>query len=135
MVYNFPELQGIMGGYFAKSMNLNYDTALAINEQYRPLFAADEIPSNDTGKAIAILDKMDNIAAGFYVGDIPTGSQDPNALRRQALGIINILIKSKKHINLKKLIEDAINSMPKDARNNKSEDLVKDIFEFFQITF
>ena len=135
MVYNFPELQGIMGGYFAKSMNLNDDVALAINEQYRPLFAADEIPSNDTGKAIAILDKMDNIAAGFYVGDIPTGSQDPNALRRQALGIINILTKSKKHVNLKKLIEDSINSMPKDAKNNKSEDLVKDIFEFFKSRF
>ena len=135
MVYNFPELQGIMGGYFAKAMNLNDDVALAINEQYRPLFAADEIPSNDTGKAIAILDKMDNIVAGFYVGDIPTGSQDPNALRRQALGIINILTKSKKHVNLKKLIEDAINSMPKDARNNKSEDLVNDIFEFFKSRF
>ena len=63
MVYNFPELQGIMGGYFAKSMNLNDDVALAINQQYKPLFAADEIPSNDTGKAIAILDKMDNIVA------------------------------------------------------------------------
>nr|WP_232817747.1 glycine--tRNA ligase subunit beta [Brachyspira hampsonii] len=135
MVYNFPELQGIMGGYFAKAMNLNDDIALAINEQYRPLFASDEIPSNDTGKAIAILDKMDNIAAGFYVGDIPTGSQDPNALRRQALGIINILIKSKKHVNLKKLIEQSINSMPKDARNNKSEDLIKDIFEFFKSRF
>ncbi|WP_295154438.1 glycine--tRNA ligase subunit beta [uncultured Brachyspira sp.] len=135
MVYNFPELQGIMGGYFAKSMNLNDDISLAINEQYKPLFASDEIPSNDTGKTIAILDKMDNITAGFYVGDIPTGSQDPNALRRQALGIINILIKSKKHINLKKLIEDSLNSMPKDARNNKSEDLVKDIFEFFKSRF
>ena len=135
MVYNFPELQGIMGGYFAKNMGLNDDIALAINEQYRPLFASDDIPSNDTGKAIAILDKMDNIAAGFYVGDIPTGSQDPNALRRQALGIINILTKSKKHVNLKKLIEDSINSMPKDARNNKSADLVNDIFEFFKSRF
>ena len=135
MVYNFPELQGIMGGYFAKFINLNDGIALAINEQYRPLFAADDIPSNDIGKAIAILDKMDNIVAGFYVGDIPTGSQDPNALRRQALGIINILTKSKKHVNLKKLIEDAVNSMPKDARNNKSEDLVNDIFEFFKSRF
>lgn len=135
MVYNFPELQGIMGGYFAKSMNLNDDVALAINEQYRPLFAADEIPSNDTGKAIAILDKMDNIVAGFYVADIPTGSQDPNALRRQALGIVNILIKSKKHVNLKKLIEDSINSMPKDAKVNKSNDLLNDIFEFFKSRF
>ena len=135
MVYNFPELQGIMGGYFAKSMNLNDDVALAINEQYRPLFATDNIPSNDTGKAIAILDKMDNIVAGFYVADIPTGSQDPNALRRQALGIVNILIKSKKHVNLKKLIEDSINSMPKDARVNKSNDLLNDIFEFFKSRF
>ncbi|WP_295161462.1 glycine--tRNA ligase subunit beta [uncultured Brachyspira sp.] len=135
MVYNFPELQGIMGGYFAESMNLNDDIALAISEQYKPLYASGSIPSNDTGKAIAILDKMDNIVSGFYVGDIPTGSQDPNALRRQALGIINILIKSKKHISLKTLIEDAVNSMPKEAKNNKSLDLVKDIFEFFKSRF
>ena len=135
MVYQFPELQGIMGSYFAKDMGLNDEIALAIKEQYKPLFATDDVPSNNTGKAIAILDKMDNIVAGFYVGDIPTGSQDPNALRRQALGIINILVKSKKHLSLKKLIEDSINSMPKEAKNNKSEDLVNDIFEFFKSRF
>lgn len=135
MVYQFPELQGIMGSYFAKNMGLNEEISLAIKEQYKPMFAADNIPSNNTGKAIAILDKIDNIVAGFYVGDIPTGSQDPNALRRQALGIINILIKSKIHISLKKLIEDAINSMPKEAKNNKSEDLAGDILEFFKSRF
>ena len=135
MVYQFPELQGIMGSYFAKEMGLGENIATAIKEQYKPLFANDDIPSNDTGKAIAILDKIDNIVAGFYVGDIPTGSQDPNALRRQALGIINILVKSKKHISLKKLIEEAINSMPKEAKNNKSENLVNDIFDFFKSRF
>ena len=135
MVYQFPELQGIMGCYFAKDMGLNDEIALAIKEQYKPLFATDDVPSNNTGKAIAILDKIDNIVAGFYVGDIPTGSQDPNALRRQSLGIINILVKSKKHLSLKKLIEDSINSMPKEAKNNKSEDLVNDIFEFFKSRF
>lgn len=135
MVYQFPELQGIMGSYFAKEMGLGENIATAIKEQYKPLFANDDIPSNDTGKAIAILDKMDNIVAGFYVGDIPTGSQDPNALRRQALGIINILVKSKKHISLKKLIEETINSMPKESKNNKSENLINDIFDFFKSRF
>lgn len=135
MVYQFPELQGVMGSYFAKEMGLGENIATAIKEQYKPLFATDDIPSNDTGKAIAILDKMDNIVAGFYVGDIPTGSQDPNALRRQALGIINILVKSKKHISLKKLIEETINSMPKEAKNNKSENLINDIFDFFKSRF
>ena len=135
MVYQFPELQGIMGSYFAKTMGLNENVAVAIKEQYKPLFANDDIPSNDTGKAIAILDKIDNIVAGFYVGDIPTGSQDPNALRRQALGIINILVKSKKHISLKKLIEETINSMPKESKNNKSENLINDIFDFFKSRF
>ena len=135
MVYQFPELQGIMGSYFAKEMGLGENISTAIKEQYKPLFATDDIPSNDTGKAIAILDKMDNIVAGFYVGDIPTGSQDPNALRRQALGIINILVKSKKHISLKKLIEETINSMPKEAKNNKSENLINDIFDFFKSRF
>lgn len=135
MVYQFPELQGIMGSYFAKEMGLGENIATAIKEQYKPLFANDDIPSNDTGKAIAILDKIDNIVAGFYVGDIPTGSQDPNALRRQALGIINILVKSKKHISLKKLIEETINSMPKESKNNKSENLINDIFDFFKSRF
>lgn len=135
MVYQFPELQGIMGSYFAKEMGLGENIVTAIKEQYKPLFANDDIPSNDTGKAIAILDKIDNIVAGFYVGDIPTGSQDPNALRRQALGIINILVKSKKHISLKKLIEETINSMPKEAKNNKSENLINDIFDFFKSRF
>lgn len=135
MVYQFPELQGIMGSYFAKTMGLNENVAVAIKEQYKPLFANDDIPSNDTGKAIAILDKIDNIVAGFYVGDIPTGSQDPNALRRQALGIINILVKSQKHLSLKKLIEETINSMPKESKNNKSENLINDIFDFFKSRF
>lgn len=135
MVYQFPELQGIMGSYFAKEMGLGENIATAIKEQYKPLFANDDIPSNDTGKAIAILDKIDNIVAGFYVGDIPTGSQDPNALRRQALGIINILVKSQKHLSLKKLIEVTINSMPKESKNNKSENLINDIFDFFKSRF
>lgn len=135
MVYQFPELQGIMGSYFAKEMGLGENISTAIKEQYKPLFANDDIPSNDTGKAIAILDKIDNIVAGFYVGDIPTGSQDPNALRRQALGIINILVKSQKHLSLKKLIEETINSMPKEAKNNKSENLINDIFDFFKSRF
>ena len=135
MVYQFPELQGIMGSYFAKEMGLGENIATAIKEQYKPLFANDDIPSNDTGKAIAILDKIDNIVAGFYVGDIPTGSQDPNALRRQALGIINILVKSRKHLSLKKLIEETINSMPKESKNNKSENLINDIFDFFKSRF
>lgn len=65
MVYQFPELQGIMGSYFAKEMGLGENIATAIKEQYKPLFANDDIPSNDTGKAIAILDKIDNIVAGF----------------------------------------------------------------------
>ncbi len=135
MVYQFPELQGIMGSYFAKEMGLGENIATAIKEQYKPLFANDDIPSSDTGKAIAILDKIDNIVAGFYVGDIPTGSQDPNALRRQALGIINILVKSQKHLSLKKLIEETINSMPKESKNNKSENLINDIFDFFKSRF
>ena len=135
MVYQFPELQGIMGSYFAKEMGLGENIATAIKEQYKPLFANDDIPSNNTGKAIAILDKIDNIVAGFYVGDIPTGSQDPNALRRQALGIINILVKSQKHLSLKKLIEETINSMPKESKNNKSENLINDIFDFFKSRF
>lgn len=135
MVYQFPELQGIMGSYFAKNLNFKEDVCIAIKEQYKPLSSSDDIPYNDAGKTVAILDKLDNIVSSFYVGDIPTGSQDPNALRRQALGIIKILIKSKKHISLKTAIDNMISSMPKDAKKNKSENITGDIMDFFKSRF
>lgn len=135
MVYQFPELQGIMGGYFAKENRLNDEISTAIREQYKPVFSGDTIPTNDVGKCVAILDKLDNIISGFYVNDIPTGSQDPNALRRQALGIINILVQSKKHIDIKNIISYMINNMPKDALKNKSQNITNDILEFFKSRF
>lgn len=135
MVYQFPELQGIMGSYFAANEGMKDDICIAIKEQYKPLSGNDTIPSNDIGKTIAILDKLDNIISSFYVGDIPTGSQDPNAIRRQALGIINILVKSKAHVCLKDVIDSMIKSMPKEAKKNKSENITLDILDFFKSRF
>ena len=135
MVYQFPELQGIMGSYFAGHINLKSEIVVSIKEHYKPMFSGDSLPQNDIGKTVSILDKLDNIVAGFYVGDIPTGSEDPNALRRQALGIINILIELKKNIDLKSMIDLMISLMPKEALKNKSEDLSKDIITFFKSRF
>lgn len=132
MVYEFPELQGIMGGYYAKDIKLKDDITLAIREQYKPLFALDSLPSNDIAKTIAIIDKLDNIVSSYYLDDIPTGSKDPNALRRQALGIINILIDWKKNVDIKKLIELFIKNMPTNALKNKSTNMSEDILEFFK---
>lgn len=135
MVYNFPELQGIMGSYFATYNGFKSEIALSIKEHYRPIFSGDIIPSNDLGKTASILDKLDNIISGFYVGDIPTGSQDPNGLRRQALGIINILISWKKHIDIRNLIENMISTMPEKALKNDSKNLLDDILLFFKSRF
>lgn len=135
MVYQFPELQGIMGSYFATHIDIKSSIVLAIKEHYKPMFSGDSVPQNDIGKTVSILDKLDNIVAGFYVGDIPTGSEDPNALRRQALGIINILIELKKNLDLKSIIDFMINLMPKNALKNKSENLSKDIQDFFKSRF
>ena len=135
MVYNFPELQGIMGSYFATYSGFKSEIALSIKEHYQPIFSGDIMPSNDLGKTASILDKLDNIISGFYVGDIPTGSQDPNGLRRQALGIINILISSEKHIDIRVLIENMISTMPEKALKNDSKNLVDDILVFFKSRF
>lgn len=134
MVYQFPDLQGIMGGYFAKHQGLSEDVCIAIREQYKPLSAKDANPSNTVGKIIAMTDKLDNIISGFYVGDIPTGSQDPNALRRQALGIIHIILEAKYTLNLKDTIDEMIKNFPQEARNNKN-DITSDIVEFIKSRF
>ncbi len=135
MVYNFPELQGVMGAYFAESEGFDEDVIVAIREQYKPTSAKDSIPENITGRVIATADKIDNIIAGFYLNDIPTGSQDPNALRRQALGLINIIRRSKKNTDICKLVECCIKHFSEYEQLNKTEDLAGDILEFIKSRF
>ncbi len=104
MVIEFTELQGVMGREYAKLDGEADAVAQGIFEHYMPRFAGDELPSSDIGRIVGIADKLDNIAATFSRGLAPTGSQDPYALRRQALGVINIIIDGKYHLSMLKLL-------------------------------
>ncbi|MBQ9365553.1 MAG: glycine--tRNA ligase subunit beta, partial [Schwartzia sp.] len=111
MVTEFTELQGIMGREYAKLDGEDDDVATAIDEHYRPRFAGDSEPSSRIGLIVSIADKIDNIVATFSRGLIPTGSQDPFGLRRQALGLVNQLINSKTHINISDIVETSMNQL------------------------
>ena len=104
MVVEFTELQGIMGREYAKLDGEAPAVAEGIYEHYMPRFAGDELPKTTIGRLVSVSDKLDNIVATFSRGLAPTGSQDPYALRRQALGIINILIDADYHISMGKVL-------------------------------
>ena len=104
MVDEFPDLQGIMGGYYALAQGEHTDVAQAISSQYKPAFSGDEIPQTPLAQALSIADKMDTLCGIFAVGKKPTGNKDPFALRRAALGIIRILQQGKLPIDIYQLI-------------------------------
>lgn len=108
MVYEFPELQGIMGGYYATHSGEDPEVAIAIKEHYCPAFAGDSLPSNEVGAIVAIADKLDTILGCIGVGLIPSGSEDPYGLRRHSLGIIQIILNRHWHISLDRMIETGI---------------------------
>jgi glycyl-tRNA synthetase beta chain len=91
MVGEFPELQGIMGGYYARHDGLSEDIAHAIEDHYKPRFAGDELPRNTVGLVVALADKLETLVGMFGIGNLPTGDKDPFALRRHALGVIRML--------------------------------------------
>ncbi|GAB6180081.1 glycine--tRNA ligase subunit beta [Desulfotomaculum defluvii] len=105
MVYEFPELQGEMGREYAQRNGESPEVAEAIFEHYLPRFAGDILPETLSGSVLSLADKMDTIVGCFAIGIQPTGSQDPYALRRQALGICHILIEGKIHLSLQELIQ------------------------------
>ena len=92
MVGEFPELQGIMGGYYARHDGENEAVAFAVEDHYKPRFAGDALPRNEVGLAVALADKLETLAGLFGIGQAPTGDKDPFALRRHALGVIRMLI-------------------------------------------
>jgi glycyl-tRNA synthetase beta chain len=104
MVGEFPELQGIMGRYYAQHEGLADDVAFAIEDHYKPRFAGDELPRNRVGICVALADKLETLVGLFSIGEKPTGDKDPFGLRRHALGIIRQLIESELPINLNSLI-------------------------------
>ena len=108
MVTEFTELQGVMGREYAKLDGENDEVATAIDEHYMPRFAGDSQPKTTAGKILSLADKIDNIVATFSRGLIPTGSQDPFALRRQALGIVNLLVEADWSVSLSEIVETAM---------------------------
>lgn len=119
MVGEFPELQGIMGRYYAQHEGLNNDVAFAIEDHYKPRFAGDSLPRNQVGVCVALADKLETLVGLFSIGEKPTGDKDPFALRRQALGILRIVMDAKLNVNLQDLIQIALQLFNK----NTSEQL------------
>ena len=116
MVCEFPELQGIMGRYYAQYEGLDNDVAYAIEDHYKPRFAGDELPRSQVGICVALADKLETLVGMFGIGNLPTGDKDPFALRRHGLGIIRVLIEKDIPISLIKLVDLAIEVMPENAR-------------------
>ena len=105
MVGEFPELQGIMGGYYARHDGLSDEIAFAIEDHYKPRFAGDALPRNTTGLVVALADKLETLVGMFGIGNLPTGDKDPFALRRHALGVIRMLVDADLQLNVGQLLE------------------------------
>lgn len=130
MVFEFTELQGVMGREYAKVSGENENVAEAIFEHYLPRFAGDILPSTKSGIVLSIADKLDSIAGFFAIGIQPTGSQDPYALRRQALGIINILMDNNLDISLRELVSLTLDNYS--FIEFDKDEVLNQIMEFFK---
>jgi len=108
MVGEFPELQGIMGAYYARHDGLDAAVAEAIEDHYKPRFAGDELPRNPVGLCVALADKLETLVGLFGIGSLPTGDKDPYALRRHALGVVRMLIERDLPLDLPALVEAAV---------------------------
>ncbi|MBC5763364.1 glycine--tRNA ligase subunit beta [Ramlibacter albus] len=113
MVGEFPELQGIMGRYYAQHDQLPGDIADAIEDHYKPRFAGDELPRNDVGIAVALADKLETLVGMFGIGNLPSGDKDPFALRRHALGVVRMLIERGLDLELPALVKAASDTFGK----------------------
>jgi glycyl-tRNA synthetase beta chain len=129
VVGEFPELQGYMGMTYALNSGENREVASAVYEHYLPRYAGDSLPSGETGTIVSLADKMDSIASFFSIGLIPSGSEDPYALRRQAAGIIHMLQGKDYPLPLNALIDKALENSASDPREQK--ELSEKILEFF----
>ncbi len=130
MVTEFTELQGEMGKEYALLDGEKPEVAQAIFEQYMPRFAGDILPQQEIGRALSLADKLDNLAATFLRGLIPTGSQDPFALRRQTIGAVNILTDGKIHWDIRRGIEAALALLPGEEETKKT--VLSQIEDFFR---
>ena len=134
MVGEFPELQGVMGRYYAQHDGESAEVAAAIAEQYMPRFAGDALPASGAGLALAMADKLDTLVGIFAIGQKPTGTKDPYGLRRAALGVLRILIESGIALDLRELIRSAIDSIASDlgrlGGKAPPDNLAEDIYDY-----
>ena len=128
MVGEFPELQGIMGEYYARHDGEPEDVALAVREHYEPRFAGDELPSTPVSLAVALADKLETLCGMFGIGQMPTGDKDPFALRRHALGVLRMLIEKKLPVALDDLVQTAF---AVEAKVEGVKDAQKELLAFF----
>jgi glycyl-tRNA synthetase beta chain len=128
MVGEFPELQGVMGRYYATASGEPAAVADGIGEQYLPRFAGDMLPETSTGQILAIADKLDALAGAFCLGRKPSGNRDPFGLRRAALGVVRIAVEKRLDLDLPRLIEEACKLQPMDVADARS--VCDDIFSF-----
>jgi len=132
MVGEFPELQGGMGREYAVRQGETEEVAQAIYEHYLPRFSGDLLPSTPAGKVLAIAEKMDNLAGCFGTGNIPTGSNDPYALRRQSIGILNILIAGRHLVSLKEVTRMALTIYGDSLDGKRHEEILSSVLEFLK---
>ncbi|NNU45194.1 glycine--tRNA ligase subunit beta [Ramlibacter montanisoli] len=128
MVGEFPELQGIMGGYYARHDKLGDEVAFAIEDHYRPRFAGDALPRNDLGLVVALADKLETLSGLFAIGQLPTGDKDPFALRRHALGIVRMLMEKDLPLELGALVTESLGLFSQ-AQPGTAEQLTDFIYE------
>ncbi|MDP1566204.1 MAG: glycine--tRNA ligase subunit beta, partial [Polaromonas sp.] len=123
MVGEFPELQGIMGRYYALNDGLPPDIADAIEDHYKPRFAGDELPRNDVGVVVALADKLETLVGMFGIGNLPTGDKDPFALRRHALGVVRMLMEKNLPLEIFQLTRAAFKAFPDGMLGDAQADL------------
>ena len=135
LVGEFPELQGIMGGYFSKYQGFDKDISLAITEQYLPIGLDSKIPKKPFSVALSVTDKIDTLVGFFGINEKPTSSKDPFALRRTALSIIRIIIENKKDLKINDLLSYSSNLYQNQGYSFVNKDLQKELFNFLKDRF
>jgi glycyl-tRNA synthetase beta chain len=130
VVIEFTKLQGIMGRIYALKAGEEKDVADAIEQHYRPIYSGGKLPENDTARILAISDKIDSICGCFSIGLIPSGGSDPYALRRQGIGILQIILKRQFNFSLKNLVDNAVGTFVKD--NAKVISIGEKVIKFFK---
>ncbi len=128
MVNEFPELQGVMGRYYASHSHENIQVSIAIEEHYKPKFSGDRTPKDLIGSCLGLADRIESIVGLWSVGVIPTGEKDPMGMRRSAIGVVRILIENKINLNLDHLIQDATKSLNHDNEVKSNHEDIKVFF-------